>query len=145
MNHASKDTHGKRKPDDGAGKGPGPSIRHGPGPELMSAAALVGDSVVNCHHEEVGDIKEIMLDMRSGRVGYALLSFGGFPGMGEKLFTVPWNALTLDTLNKRFILDVEKARLESAPGFSMNNWPNMADATWAREIHAYYGTQPFGP
>ena len=84
-----------------------------------------------------------MLDMRSGRIAYAVLSFGGFLGMGEKLFAVPWNALTLDTDNKRSILNVEKDRLKDAPGFDNDNWPDMADTTWATGIHDYYGTQPY--
>lgn len=58
-----------------------------------------------------------MLDMRSGRVSYAVLSFGGFLGMGQKLFAVPWEALELDTSEKRFVLNVEKGRLKDAPGF----------------------------
>jgi len=81
--------------------------------------------------------------MRSGRVGYAVLSFGGFLGMGEKLFGVPWNALKLDTQNKRFVLDVTKDRLEDAPGFDKDHWPDMADQSWAQGIHSYYGTEPY--
>jgi sporulation protein YlmC with PRC-barrel domain len=106
----------------------------------MGADTLVGNNVYNLKEEELGEIKEIMLDTRSGRVVYAVLSFGGFLGMGEKLFAVPWNALTLDPINKRFILNVEKDRLKTAPGFNKENWPNMADQTWNNEIHSYYGT-----
>jgi len=108
----------------------------------MGANTLIGNDVYNHKAEDLGDIKEIMLDMRSGKVGYAVLSFGGFLGMGEKLFAVPWNALTLDTKNKRFVLNVEKDRLKDAPGFDKDKWPNMADQSWAREIHSYYGTKP---
>ena len=121
--------------------GPGPDMRHGPGPEIMSAQTLAGNDVYNLENEKVGDIEDIMLDMRSGRVRYAVLSFGGFLGMGGKLFAVPWTALELDTKNKRFVLDVGKARLQSAPGFDKDNWPNMADQSWARAVHAFYGTQ----
>ena len=120
----------------------GPTRRHGPGPELMGAATLTGDSVVNQQDDALGDIKEIMLDMRSGRVAYAVLSFGGILGMGDKLFAVPWSALKLDTVNKRFVLNVDKKRLESAPGFDKDAWPNMADSSWEKDIHGYYGTQP---
>jgi hypothetical protein len=102
----------------------------------------VGNDVYNRKNEDLGDIKEIMLDMSTGRVGYAVLSFGGFLNIGEKLFAVPWEALTLDTENKRFVLDVEKNRLENAPGFDKDDWPDMADPTWAKGIHAYYGTTP---
>jgi sporulation protein YlmC with PRC-barrel domain len=138
MNYVERDTYGMYRTNIGTG----PDMRHGPGPELMGADTLVGSDVYNRKGEDLGDIKEIMLDMRSGQVAYAVLSFGGFLGMGGKLFAVPWAALALDTENKRFVLDVEKDRLASAPGFDKDKWPNMADATWAEGIHAYYGTKP---
>lgn len=122
---------------------PGPDMRKGPGPELMSADSLKGNDVYNSDGEDLGDVKDIMLDMSNGKVGYAVLSFGAFLGMGEKLFAVPWNALTLDTENKRFILNVDKNRLKLAPGFDKGHWPDMADQSWAREIHTYYGTKPY--
>jgi len=124
------------------GGGPGPDLRHGPGPDLMGANTLIGNDVYNHKGEDLGGIKEIMLDMRSGKVGYAVLSFGGFLGMGEKLFAVPWYALSLDTKNKRFTLNVEKERLKDAPGFDKDKWPNMADQSWEKAIHAFYGTKP---
>jgi sporulation protein YlmC with PRC-barrel domain len=125
------------------GNGADSDARQGPGPEIMGADTLVGNDVFNHKDEDLGDIKEIMLDMRTGRVGYAVLSFGGFLSVGEKLFAVPWNALVLDTKHKRFVLNVEKDRLKGAPGFDKDKWPDMADQSWAREIHSYYGTQPY--
>lgn len=119
------------------------NLSHGPGPGLMGSSSINGNDVYNRQGESLGDIKEIMLDMHNGRVSYAVLSFGGFLGMGDKLFAVPWSALTLDTVNERFTLDVEKTRLESAPGFDKDSWPNMADPTWSHSIHAYYGTKPY--
>jgi len=86
----------------------GPDMRHGPGPELMGASTLIGDRVRDKKDEELGEIKEIMLDMRTGEVSYAVLSYGGFLGMGDKLFAVPWDALTLDAKNEGFMLDVGK-------------------------------------
>src|SRR5512133_502571 len=106
----------------------------GPGPAFMSASSLMGDDVYNLQDEDLGDVKEFMLDMRTGKVAYAVLSYGGFLGMGEKLFAVPWEALTLDTENKRLTLDVSKDRLETAPGFDVDNWPDMADQEWAHGI-----------
>ena len=140
MNYEDRDTLGMYKVNKTGG--PGPDARRGPGPEIMGANTLVGNDVYNPKDEDLGDIKEIMLDMRSGQVGYAVLSFGGFLGMGEKLFAVPWNALLLDTKNKRFVLDVEKDRLKDAPGFDKDKWPDMADQTWANELHTFYGTKP---
>ncbi len=135
MNQVAKETVVTKSVD----KGAGPEKRKGPGPELMSVESLVGNDVYNAKGEDIGDIKDIMLDMRSGRVGYAVLSFKAFLSLGEKLFAVPWDALTLDTKNKRFTLSVEKARLKKAPGFDKHHWPDMADQTWQKEIHAYYG------
>ena len=111
----------------------------GPGPRLMGADTLIGNDVYNANDEDLGDIKEIMLDMHSGKVAYAVLSFGGFLGMGEKLFAVPWDALALDTANHRFTLDVQKERLKDAPGFDPDHWPDMADRTWAEGVHSFYG------
>lgn len=124
--------------------GPGPDPRKGPGPELMSAHSLLRNDVYNRQSESLGAIKEIMIDMRSGRVAYAVMTFGGFLGMGGKLFAVPWEALTLDTKEHHFILNVDKTRLEDAPGFDRSHWPDMVDPTWAQGVHAYYGTEPNG-
>jgi sporulation protein YlmC with PRC-barrel domain len=132
MTYAERDKYGMYKDTD----------RAGPGPSLMGADTLLGDGVVNGANEDLGDIKEIMLDMNTGQVAYAVLAFGGFLGMGEKLFAVPWQALHLDTVNKRFVLDVEKERLKTAPGFNKDAWPDMADVQWANEVHTFYGTDP---
>ena len=128
MNYEERDSYGMYRS----------NINHGPGPGLMGANTLNGNDVYNNNGEELGDVKEIMLNMSNGKVEYAVVSFGGFLGMGEKLFAVPWNALKLDTENKRFVLNVDKKLLENAPGFNKDHWPNMADQTWANEIHNYY-------
>jgi sporulation protein YlmC with PRC-barrel domain len=112
----------------------------GPGPALMGADTLIGDDVYNHNDEELGDIKEIMLDMRTGQIAYAVLSFGGILGMGDKLFAVPWERLTLDTVNKRFLLNVEKNQLKDAPGFDKNNWPDMGSEAWNQQMEAFYGS-----
>src|ERR1039458_6743220 len=113
MNYEDRDTYGMYKV----------NTHGGPGPRLMGAGTLIGNDVYNHKNENVGDIKEIMLDMQSGKVSYAVLSFGGFLSMGEKLFAVPWNALTVDTENKRIVMDIDEERLKKAPGFDTDNWP----------------------
>lgn len=137
MNYIERDTYGMYKVNADL------DTKHGPGPELMGANTLTGNDVYNQSDEKLGDIKEFMLDMRNGRVSYAVLSFGGFLGLGEKLFAVPWSALILDTVNKRFTLNVDKGRLEDAPGFDKDQWPDMANPAWAQGIHTYYGTTPY--
>jgi sporulation protein YlmC with PRC-barrel domain len=115
----------------------------GPGPEIMAASSFEGETVVNAQGENLGEIEEIMLDVRGGRIAYAVMSVGGFLGLGEKYFAIPWPSITMDTDNKRFILDVDKERLINAPGFDQNHWPSMADRRWATEIHNYYGARPY--
>ena len=114
------------------------SGKPGPGPDLMGADTLIGDSVYNASGEDLGDIKEIMLDMHTGRVAYAVLSFGGFLGIGEKLFAVPWSALKLDTVQKAFVLDASREQLRNAPGFDKDDWPDMSDPTWIQSVNSFY-------
>ena len=115
----------------------------GPGPYVMEADTLEGNDVVNAQGEKLGDIKSIMIDVPSGRVAYAVLSSGGFLGIGGKLFAIPWSALTLDADNKCFILNIDKERLKNAPGFDKDHWPSMADQRWATEVHSYYERRPY--
>ena len=112
----------------------------GPGPALMGAETLIGNDVYNKDGEDLGDIKEFMVDMATGRIAYAVLSFGGVLGLGDKLFAVPWAALALDTVNKRFTLNAPKSALQDAPGFDKAHWPAMSDKTWASGVHKFYGT-----
>ena len=110
---------------------------------VLSAGTLAGDRVRNSAGEDLGKIEEIMIDIPGGRVAYAVLSFGGFLGMGNKLFAVPWDALTIDEQEHEFVLNIDKQTLEKAPGFDKDNWPDMADSTWGSQIYDYYGSKPY--
>jgi sporulation protein YlmC with PRC-barrel domain len=85
-------------------------------PVVISASTLSGDRVQTPEGENLGKIEELMIDLDSGRVAYAVLSFGGILGMGNKLFAYPFEALTVDTMNKVIILNINKEVLENAPG-----------------------------
>jgi len=115
----------------------------GPGPRIMAADTLEGNNVTNARGDDLGSIEHIMLDVPSGHIAYAVLSFGGILGMGDKLFAVPWRALKLNTVDKCFMLEASKERLEGAPGFDKDKWPSMADQQWARDIHTYYDSAPY--
>jgi sporulation protein YlmC with PRC-barrel domain len=105
---------------------------------------LIGADVENAQGEDLGQIEDIVVDRHDGRITYAVLSFGGFLGLGEKYFAIPWSALTAKVGEEEtLILNVDKEKLKNAPGFDKNHWPNMADRTWGQEIHTYYGTQPY--
>src|SRR5579872_5679264 len=110
---------------------------------VMSASTLSGDKVVNSAGEDLGKIDDIMIDTPTGRVAYAVLSFGGILGLGDKLFAIPWSRLSLDEDRKVFILNIDRAILEKAPGFDKDNWPDMADRTWGAQIHTYYSARPY--
>lgn len=105
---------------------------------LLSAGSITGDEVCNMQDEKLGKIQEIMLDMAEGKIRYVVLSAGGFLGIGDRLFAVPWKALTLDRENQRFMLDVDVERLKNAPGFDKDQWPDMADASWNSSVESYY-------
>jgi sporulation protein YlmC with PRC-barrel domain len=110
---------------------------------VLSGSSLKGDKVVNYKGEDLGKVEEIMIDLDRGRVAYAVLSFGGFLGMGDKLFAIPWQALTVDTAQKHLVLNADKELLEKAPGFDKDNWPDMADLSLGSTLYGYYGYKPY--
>lgn len=112
-------------------------------PVALSAGTLIGDGIVNPQGEDLGKVEEIMLDINSGRVVYVVLSFGGFLGLGDKLFAIPWEAMTLDTNRHVFVLNVDKEMLKQAPGFDKDNWPATGDTEWLTGIYDYYGYEPY--
>jgi len=112
-------------------------------PRVLSASTVAGDEVVNPGGESLGKVEEVVLDVDNDRIAYAVLSFGGLFGIGDKLFAVPWEALELDHENKRFVLDVPREKLERAPGFPKDEWPDFADRSLGASIYAYYDTPPY--
>lgn len=110
---------------------------------VLSASNLIGKNIYNLEGEKLGEIKDVMLDVDLGRVAYAVLSFGGFLGMGDKLFAIPFEAFRLDATEDRIVLNVPKETLKNAPGFEKNRWPSTADRAWATQIHQHYGYRPY--
>ena len=106
---------------------------------LLSTSSIQNTTVVNTGGATLGDIKDLMIDPQTGSVEYAVLDFGGFLGIGDKLFAVPLQAFTVDRKNEQFVLDVTKERLQNAPGFDKNDWPSTADATFTEGVYDYYG------
>jgi len=121
----------------------GSGVGEGPGPDVMAAATLSGDKVITSDGEDVGKISDIMLDVRGGRIAYAVLASGGFLGMGHTLYAIPWSALTLDTNEKCFRLGVTAEHIKEAPGFDKDHWPAMSDPQWGSSVYAYYNQQPY--
>jgi sporulation protein YlmC with PRC-barrel domain len=105
---------------------------------FITASQLIGENVINSRDEDVGKIKELVLNLRTGEIAYAVLSFGGFLGMGDKLFAIPFHLMKIDPKKDYVILDIEKSKLENAPGFDKQHWPDINDKKWADSIESYY-------
>ena len=110
---------------------------------VMSAGTLTGDRVKNPAGDDLGKVKDIMIDIPTGRVAYAVLGYGGWLGIADKLFAVPWNAFTVDEDEHCFVLDMDKEMLRDAPGFDQDNWPDMAEPNFRQQIYKYYGSKPY--
>jgi uncharacterized protein YrrD len=111
---------------------------------VVLGSKVIGEAVINQQNENLGKIHELVFDAQSGRLAYAVLSFGGFMGMGNKLFALPWGSLGFSATEHKLILNVDKEKLKSAPGFdAAAKWPDFADRTWGSTIHTYYGYTPY--
>lgn len=110
---------------------------------ILAKKSVLGAKVINAGREDLGTIEDVVIDVRDNRVAYAILSLGGFLGMGDKHFAIPWEALTFDLSEKIALLDVDKDRLRNAPGFDPNNWPDMADPSWGARVYRHYGYEPY--
>lgn len=106
--------------------------------KFLSMGSIIGDSVRTPHGEKIGQLEEFIFDAVSGHVGYAILSFTGNLGLGDRLFVIPWQRLQVDAGNRCLIIDMDKDALAFAPGFGRDAWPDMADPVWANEIVNFY-------
>ncbi len=108
-------------------------------PRVLSATSINGTNVKNTKGESIGEIKDLMIDWNNGKVEYAVLSFGGFLGMGDKLFAIPLEAFTFDSVDsEEAVIDVTKESLDNAPGFNKDNWPNSADREFTKSVYSHY-------
>lgn len=109
----------------------------------LSAGTLTGDTVRNRNGDELGTVEEIMIDLDSGGVAYMVLSAGGFLGVGDKFFAIPWTMVTVDIDAHEVVVDVDAETIENAPGFDKDNWPDSRDMGWISDVYDYYGQAPF--
>ncbi len=115
----------------------------------VRASQLIGMNLQNSEGKSVGEINDIVLDARSGKVRYAAVTYGGFLGMGDKMFAVPFEAFKVrqnpddpaDAGDYVMVLDVTQVQLKGAVGFDQDHWPNMADKNFVRDLHKRYGVE----
>jgi sporulation protein YlmC with PRC-barrel domain len=104
----------------------------------LKASDVIGMKVQDTEGKSLGSIKDLVIDPQDGDVQYAVLDFGGFAGVGDKYFAVPWEALQLNPADKKIALDVSKKDLKDAPGFDKNNWPDLSEDQQAIVIYEFY-------
>jgi sporulation protein YlmC with PRC-barrel domain len=109
----------------------------------LGATSLIQDKVVNLSGQDIGRIEELMIDVTTGRVAYAVMSFGGFMGIGNKLFALPWSAITVDEAKKRFVVNVTRESLDQMPGFDKDHWPDLGDLEYATGVYRQWGATPY--
>ena len=105
---------------------------------LLTATTILGENVYNRRNEKLGDVKDIMLDIHEGKIEYVVIEFGGFLGMGEKFFAIPFGLLEIDTEKEVFILNQKREVLEKAPGFDKDHWPETNSHEF-QESYTYWG------
>jgi sporulation protein YlmC with PRC-barrel domain len=111
------------------------------GPHFLPASTIKGYKVVDTNGDNLGKIEDLMIDLDSGRIAYAALSFGGFLGMSDKLFAVPWQALSPIANGQTFVLAVPREVLEKAEGFDRDKCPTTLEEL--SRTYNYYGYQPY--
>ena len=103
---------------------------------------IIGSKVINLKGETIGKIENLVVDIDTGRIVYAVLESGGFWGVGDKLFPVPWKSLAALPSEGIFFLNQSKEQMEKAPAFDKKNLPNMGDMRWGANVFKYYGAPP---
>ncbi len=110
---------------------------------VLRASLILGMKVQNEAKKDLGTVNDLVIEMGSGKIRYAALSYGGVLGLGDKLFAVPWSAFECrhDVSNKDYtlVLNIDESRLRKASGFDKDKWPNFADPRISDEIDKYYG------
>jgi sporulation protein YlmC with PRC-barrel domain len=108
--------------------------------KIVSASTLAGYRVRSHENEDLGAVEEILIHPTTGRIAYAVLCFGGALGFGDRLFAIPWTLLALNAPDHTLILSWDRERLQGAPAFHQDEWPDFGDEMWEREIRDYYGS-----
>lgn len=110
---------------------------------LIAADKVEGTKVFNAKGESLGTIENLLIDKATGKVAYAILSFGGFLGIGDRHHPLPWGTLRYDTEMGGYVVNLDKQALEKAPSYKTGEIFNFEDEAWGRDIHTYYKIPPY--
>ncbi|RAI57618.1 PRC-barrel domain-containing protein [Roseicella frigidaeris] len=110
-------------------------------PSLIAAGKVHGTPVYSRAGEALGTVEDLMLDKRSGRVAYAVMSFGGFLGIGERYHPLPWSVLDYDPARGGYVVDLDRDRLHGAPAYDAGSAPDWGGGDWGRQVDDYWGAR----
>jgi sporulation protein YlmC with PRC-barrel domain len=113
-----------------------PSDTHG---RLIAASQVNGTAVYNRAGEKLGSIYDVMLEKQSGKAEYAIMSFGGFLGIGDRYHPLPWNVLNYSSSQGGYVVDIDRSRLEGAPSYAAGETRMWDDPAYGRRVSDYYG------
>ena len=111
--------------------------------DLISLDKVEGTAVYNHQGEKLGSIHTLMIDKISGKVAYAVMSFGGFLGIGDRYHPLPWSVLKYDTRQGGYAVGLDRSVLEGAPTYGTTETPNWSDRRWGEQVHKHYGVRPY--
>ena len=114
-----------------------------PSGKLIAAHKVQGASVYSTTLEKLGTVEDLMIDKASGRIAYAVLSFGGFLGIGDRYYPLPWEKLDYNSELDGYVVDIDRETLEGAPSYSDTKMAAWDDETWGHDVYAHYGLPPF--
>jgi len=113
-------------------------------PRVLAVGSLRGARVHNFAGEQLGKVDDFAVDFDSGRISYVIVTLGGgFLGIGDRLFAVPWELFSFRTGDHELFADMEKQMLLDAPSFERSKWPDMSDENWSAAIRAHYAQKPY--
>src|SRR5271157_4758683 len=110
---------------------------------LIAADQVEGTRIYNRSGENLGSVEDVMIDKVSGRIAYAVVGFGGFLGIGDRHYPLPWETLKYDTNMDGFVVDLDKQTLEGAPSYTDADTVGWDDPAWGKRVYDYYGTHPY--
>ena len=113
--------------------------------QRLTATSIIGDSVENTKGEQLGKIDNLMINLSTGKVEYAVIEHGGLLGVGSKLFAIPFDELQVDEVKEIFILNRDKDYVKDAPGFDSDHWPATNDHSYYDSVNSYYNRPPATP
>lgn len=110
---------------------------------LIAAKQVQNATVYSAALDKLGSLEDVMIDKATGRIAYAVLSYGGFLGIGERFYPLPWEKLTYNTEVGGYVVDIDRDVLEGAPSYTDQAAAEWNDETWRRGVYTYYGVPPF--